>query len=97
MNLDRQQEYILSLEGVLDDAECDALIARIEKEGPRTAPVNTPSGAKVKLTIRNNERVMFDDAELAATLFERVKDHVPTEVHGMLLCGANELLRMMSR
>lgn len=93
MNLDRQQEYIFSLEGVLDDAECDLLIARIEKEGPRTAPVNTPGGAKVKLTIRNNERVMLNDAKLAAKLFERVKDRVPAEIHGMNLCGANELLR----
>lgn len=93
MNLDREQKYIFTLEGVLSAEECRELIDRIEREGPKTAPINTPRGVRVKLSVRNNERVMFDDPDLANELFGRVKEHIPPQIHGMTVCGVNERFR----
>ncbi|MEQ1566422.1 MAG: 2OG-Fe(II) oxygenase [Myxococcota bacterium] len=43
---------------------------------------------------RNNTRVMWDDASEADGLLERVRDHVPTEMSGRHLAGANPRLRL---
>lgn len=93
MNLDRDAPYILTVPDVLSAEECARLIDRIEELGPRTAPVNTLAGPQVKLGMRNNERVMFDDAELADLLYQRIADRVPSVIHGMTAYGANERIR----
>lgn len=93
MNLDKDQSYIFTVPGVLTPDECEQLVRRIEDEGPRTAPINTFGGERVNLTVRNNERIMFDDEALAADLLSRVRNHVPAEIHGMSLCGVNERFR----
>ncbi len=93
MNLDKDQSYIFTVPGVLTPEDCRQLIDRIEEEGPRTAPINTIGGPRVNLTVRNNERIMFDDPELAADLLSRVKGRVPKQIHGMVLCGVNERFR----
>lgn len=93
MNLDRDKPYIFTVPNVLSAQECRDVIARIEAEKPATAPINTLGGTRVRIDVRNNERVMFDDPELAAMLLDRVKGEVPAEIHGMELCGANERFR----
>lgn len=93
MRLDHEQKYIFTLEEVLSEEECQSLIERIEREKPEVAPIITPRGTQVRLDVRNNERVMFDDVELAEEMFNRVKEHLPAEIHGMHLCGVNERFR----
>ncbi len=82
-----------TVEGVLSAAECQALIHRIEAAGPEPAPISTRAGARMDLEVRNNLRVMFDDAPFAALLFERARPHLPVTLEGMDLVGANERLR----
>ena len=85
---------VLTLEGVLTAPECKALIERIEAAGPTAAPITTNRGFVMMPDVRNNSRVMFDDTELAALLFERVRPFVPERLEGhWKLCGANERLR----
>jgi prolyl 4-hydroxylase len=91
--LDRTRSYIQTVPSVLDPAECEALIARIDAAGPRIAPINTPLGPSVRTSVRNNERVMFDDAALANRMYGRVASAAPPDIHGHRLVGANELLR----
>src|SRR5262249_20437562 len=56
--------------GALTEALCDQLIARIEAEHPAAAPILIGHGREVMMPeVRNNERVLFDDPELAARLF----------------------------
>lgn len=91
--LDLTQPLIWTVDGVLSEGECRALIARIEESGPRTAPITTAQGFVMRPEIRNNTRVMFDDAALAARLYERVRPHVPAVMKGMRVCGVNERCR----
>lgn len=81
------------VDGVLSRDECFDLIARIEAAGPTPAPVHSASGAHYAPEYRHNDRVMEDDPALAATLFERVKAHVPADILGWKPVGANERLR----
>ena len=92
--LDTRNPLVLTLDDVLSGPECAALIARIEAAGPSEAPITTATGIAMRSDIRNNTRVMFDDPGLAATLFERVRPHVPARLEeDWVLCGANERLR----
>lgn len=92
--LDTRNPLVVTLEDVLSGPECAALIARIEAAGPTEAPITTAAGFVMRPDIRNNTRVMFDDPGLAATLFQRVRPHVPERLEeDWVLCGANERLR----
>ena len=70
------------------------LIERIEALGPSAAPVSTSRGPMMRPDLRNNDRVMFDDAELAGQLVDAVRGRVPERLENdWVLCGANERLR----
>src|SRR5690348_9311403 len=59
------------LPGVVSEAECEALIAAAERQGFAASGNRYPDG------YRNNDRLVRDDAELAAWLFERIRDQLP--------------------
>ncbi|MBU52272.1 MAG: 2OG-Fe(II) oxygenase [Deltaproteobacteria bacterium] len=85
--------YIFTQDDVLSKDECQQLIERIEEIGPSSAPINSIYGEVYRPSIRNNERIMFDDETLAQQLFNQVKDVLPKEVDGKTLLGANERIR----
>ena len=91
--IDPSQPIHWTVDGFLSDSECSALVERIEAAGPELAPITTSRGPRFDLDARNNARVMFDDAELAARLFERARLHVPESLKGMRPVGLNERFR----
>ena len=79
---------------ILNAGECSVLIARIEREGPSPAPITTARGFVMRPDIRNNDRIIFDDTELAATLYTRARASIPnTMFGGAIPIGANERFR----
>jgi prolyl 4-hydroxylase len=70
------------MDGFLPPTECATLLSRITAMEPQAAPVTTARGAVMRPDLRNNERVLFDDAELAASLFERARAFLPIELRG---------------
>lgn len=91
--------FTLLIDEVLSAAECEALIERIEGLSPAAAPITTARGFEMRPDVRNNERVIFDDVELAASLFARLARALPGQLlgrHQELLgrpCGLNERFR----
>ena len=43
--------------------------------------------------VRNNERVIFDDEQLAAEVLEKARKHIPNEMRGRRMVAANERFR----
>jgi predicted 2-oxoglutarate/Fe(II)-dependent dioxygenase YbiX len=85
---------VLTVPHVLQPAECAAFIERMEAAGLTDAPITTNRGFVHRPDVRNNTRVMFDDAPFAQTLFERVRARLPARLEGQLTAvGANERLR----
>lgn len=74
--------FVRVLAGVYSGDECAAQIARIEQLGPTFAPITTGRGFVERPDIRNNDRVIFDDATFAADLFERLAPHLPMQRRG---------------
>jgi hypothetical protein len=74
--------WVRVVDGFLDDEECRALVQRITTLAPAAAPVTTVRGAVMRPDIRNNERVIFDDVDLAAALFGRAQQFLPAVLRG---------------
>ncbi|MFT3710475.1 MAG: 2OG-Fe(II) oxygenase [Archangium sp.] len=92
--LSTRNPLVLTIPNVLSAVECAAFIERMEGGGLTDAPITTNRGFVHRPDIRNNTRVMFDDAPFAQKLFERVCAHLPERLEGASLAvGANERLR----
>jgi hypothetical protein len=72
--------FTLLVDDVLSAAECDALVRRIDGLSPAVAPITTAAGFVMRPDVRNNERVIFDDVELAAEVYRRLTPAIPKEL-----------------
>jgi len=77
-----QLPFVRVVDDVFSAAECAALVARIESLGPTFAPITTHRGFVDRPDIRNNDRVIFDDLDVAADLFARLAPHLPLHRRG---------------
>ena len=92
-HVDKKSPLVATIQNVLSAEQCRELIVKIDALGPEIAPINTLNGTEVRTDVRNNERVMFDDHDLAAQILEVAKPHAPAEMRGRKLVGANERFR----
>jgi predicted 2-oxoglutarate/Fe(II)-dependent dioxygenase YbiX len=86
-------EEIFVVEKFYSPRECADAIALSEQLGYEDALLTSPSGLVRRADIRNNERVIVDDADLAVKLWERIADFVPPEQEGFRAVGVNERFR----
>lgn len=84
---------IITVTRVLSSLECESLIGIAESQGFTDAPITTALGFAHRPDIRNNTRVMLDDAKLAGRLWARVRQAVPEQLLGWQAVGLNERLR----
>lgn len=82
-------ERILVVHNFLAEEQCTALIRRSEALAYEAGTV----GGVVNENIRNNERVIIDDASLAAQLFQRAAPFLPPLLEDHCLVGFNERWR----
>jgi len=81
------------MDGLLNSSECSGLIDFIEKSDPTPAPINTVDGLKRNSDVRNNDRILMKNQELASTLFQRSQDKIPCSIFDFTVLGLNELFR----
>lgn len=92
---DLASPLVWTVESFFSPEECHSMIERIERVGFGSAPISTGGGFEVRPEVRNNARAMFDDLELARSLFERVRADVPGQMFSdpLRACGVNERFR----
>lgn len=74
--------------------ECRHYIWLSESAGYDDAPINAgAAGQIIRKDVRNNDRVMVDDRELAETFWQRAKPFIPETIGGWHAVGLNERLR----
>lgn len=73
--------------------ECQTYIQLSEKLGYDRAPINSSLGPAFRPDIRNNQRVMLDDTQLAAQLWARATDWTPHTLGLWRAVGMNERFR----
>jgi len=82
-----------TLSSVLTPEECQEFIERAENHGFEKAMVSSRHGAVINLNVRNNDRVILDDPELAEQIWQRVKHLLPVIQQGREIRGLNERFR----
>jgi predicted 2-oxoglutarate/Fe(II)-dependent dioxygenase YbiX len=88
-----QRDDLFVIHDFLSPEECEGYIALSESAGFGDAPINSFGGPVVRKDVRNNDRVMIDDPQLAAHLWERLKPFVPDRSQFWLPAGLNERFR----
>lgn len=86
-------ENLFTVSEVVSPTECADFIARGERMGFESATVSTTGGPKMMPGVRNNDRAIFDDPELAASLWERVRRYIPPRLGNSAPAGLNERFR----
>ena len=81
------------LENFLTEEECNEFIRQSEEKGYEEAKVSFPEGQVMAKGIRNNDRVVYKDYELAENLFERAKPYLPEIIKGDEISRFNEMVR----
>jgi predicted 2-oxoglutarate/Fe(II)-dependent dioxygenase YbiX len=77
----------------LSPEECENFIRLTEERGYTDAPINTSFGPMVRKDVRNNERVMIDNFNLARQLWEKARLFIPSPLFDVEAVGLNERFR----
>lgn len=93
MQVDQLNEKVFTISDVFTPEECEHYIDFTEKIGYQPAPVTTPWGPEMMPDVRNNERVMFDDQNLTASLWKKLKPLIPARLNNARAVGLNERCR----
>jgi prolyl 4-hydroxylase len=93
MRVVEKQAGVFIIENYLSAALCQHYIAVGEEIGFAPSEVNFQGGSRRAEDIRNNDRVIFDDPALAASLFERARALLPDYIGNWKLGGFNERFR----
>jgi prolyl 4-hydroxylase len=73
--------------------ECAALIGQAEQIGFEPATISTLNGAELRQEVRNNDRIIFDNFEMALHIWRRVGPELPSVWIARSLAGLNERFR----
>lgn len=85
---------VITVDGFFTPAECNDLIARSEAESYEEATIMTANGGIMAKGVRNNDRVISDDPDMAARLWERLKTLLPSPYRNRFVpVGLNERFR----
>jgi prolyl 4-hydroxylase len=93
MKYKKIREDIFIVENFWSESQCDDFVQKSEGIGYEQATIETDKGAKVVKSIRNNNRVMYNDPNLAATLWTDIKQYAPKQIGLSVAVGLNELFR----
>lgn len=93
MKLIKHSGHISEVENFWTAAKCDEFIYKSEKLGYEPAMVQTESGQKLVESVRNNQRILFSNDELAETVWNDVKDYVNPKLGNSKAIGLNEMFR----
>lgn len=86
-------DFVFVVEDFMDPQECKKYVNLCEDYGFEEATVTTAEGVVRRTDVRNNDRVMFKNEEIAEWLWERALEFVPSEFDGRNAIGLNEMLR----
>lgn len=88
-----ERDDLFVVHDFLSSEECAQYIAASEAAGYGDAPINSFGGPVMRKDIRNNDRVMVDDPEFAAAIWDRLRPFVPDRTQFWVPVGLNERFR----
>ena len=90
----RNNQLVETFDAVFTPAECQQFIDLSEQKGYEAATITLGRNHfELRTEVRNNDRVIYDDVQLAEQLFVRLRNLLPAQLHGWDLIGLNERFR----
>ena len=86
-------DRIFVVHDFLTPAECESFVARSEAAGYDEATITSAEGPVMSKDIRDNARLILDDASLADALWQRAQPFVPPTIEVWHARGLNERFR----
>ncbi len=80
---------------VFTPEECQQWIQMTEERGYSAALLNLGKEQVLVTDLRNNDRCMIDDVDMAQKIFERIQTYLPKVWKNCQLVGLNERLRFL--
>ncbi|MCA6363264.1 MAG: 2OG-Fe(II) oxygenase [Bacteroidetes bacterium] len=93
MQLHAHTPSIWTIKHFLPETVCASLIHLSETTGYEEAKVNFSTGAEMMKGLRNNYRLLYPNAELAAEFWQSLRHYCPDEIDGQKASGLNEMFR----
>lgn len=93
MELIEHSNDVFTIQNLWSPSVCQQFIHKSEKEGFEGALVNTINGPVKMESFRNNDRLFWEDEELAAQIWNEIEDFVPHDLGEYQAIGLNELFR----
>ena len=81
------------VEGFFTPEECKGFIDFSEKQGYEESLIRSKEGDVMNKEIRDNDRVIWDNPQIAEQLWQLIKDMVPADIEGYEPIGLNERFR----
>lgn len=81
------------VEGFFTPEECKGFIDFSEKQGYEESLIRTREGEVMNKEIRDNDRVIWDNPQIAEQIWGMVKDMLPADIDGYEPLGLNERFR----
>jgi predicted 2-oxoglutarate/Fe(II)-dependent dioxygenase YbiX len=86
-------DYIFVIRSFLTPQDCADFITRSEQAGYEEATITTAAGFVMDKDVRDNARLIFDDTDLAARLWQRAEPFLPRCLRNWQAVGFNERFR----
>lgn len=93
MILQQHSDQIWTIKNFLSVQECEDLIIFAESKGFQEATVSLKSGARMMKNVRNNDRLVYKDANLATVYWQKLQPFCPTKLDKNDVLGLNEQFR----
>ena len=93
-HLDLAHPLAWTVDDALPSDDCAAYVEKMRHGLAEVAPIVGLDGPEVDLEVRNNTRVMWDDADEANRLVKRLGSSIPRSFQDELLVGGNPRLRL---
>ncbi len=85
---------IITIENFFTQKECNIYIKNGEEKGFEEAKVNLRGQQTMLKSMRDNERFLFFDEDLAKNLWDRIKEFIPQNSKSYTAFGLNEMFRI---
>lgn len=86
-------EHIFVIRDFLTPQECAAFVSQSEQSGYEEATITTAAGFVMNKNVRDNARLILDDPDLAARMWENAEPFVPGRIRDWQAAGFNERFR----
>ena len=84
---------VFTIQNLWSPASCQEFIRKSEREGFEKALVNTANGPIEMEDFRNNDRLFWEDEDLAEQIWNEIEEFVPCDLGEYQAIGLNELFR----